>query len=73
MITKKEIAKIKQVSKRVSGVISGDAQRSRISAGLANEGFNGGYRQALDDVLLFMSSGCLPNTNGWWDDVKEEK
>ncbi len=73
MITKKQIAKINEVNERVSGVISGDAQGSRIAAGLANEGFNGGYRTALNDVLLFLTSGCLPNTNRWWAERKEEE
>ncbi len=73
MITKKQIAKVNDVNERVSGVIREDAQGSRVAAGLANEGFNGGYRTALNDVLLFLTSGCLPNTNRWWDERKEEE
>lgn len=73
MITKKEIAKIHKVIGRVSAVISGDAQGGMYARGLAAEGYNGGYRDALNDVLLFMNSGCLPNRNGWWDEPEEKK
>jgi hypothetical protein len=33
--------------------------------GLASEGYNGGYRDALADVLLALN-GVTPSRNGWW-------
>ena len=76
MITKKEIAKIHKVIGRVSAVISGDAQHSRIASAMSAEGYNGGYRDALSDVLTFMRSApthWLPTRNGWWDEPKDVK
>lgn len=35
----------------------------------AGSGYNGGYRAALDDVLLALN-GVKPNRNWWWE--KEE-
>jgi hypothetical protein len=39
--------------------------------GLANEGYAGGYAQALQDVLL-LANGVMPNTRGYWDDIQEK-
>ena len=36
------------------------------AAGLASEGYVGGYRDALSDVILAMN-GITPNTRGWWE------
>lgn len=53
----------------VSKVIKGDASRGgRFSAGLASEGYNGGYRDALNDVLLALN-GVTPDRNGWWEEI----
>ena len=41
------------------------AKRGRIAGGLALEGYKGGYRQALLDVLLLLSD-TIPETRGWW-------
>ena len=49
-------------------IIASFAARGRIAAGMASEGYNGGYRDALNDVLLVLS-GVRPNRNGWWDEV----
>jgi hypothetical protein len=43
---------------------SGDNFYSR---GLASEGYNGGYRDALYDVMLAID-GILPNRNNWWEE-----
>jgi hypothetical protein len=45
--------------------IASHAARYLISAGLASEGYNGGYRDALIDVIMFLN-GVLPNRNDWW-------
>ena len=58
--------------KKVNEEISGFTWRGGIYAkGLASEGYNGGYRDALNDVLLALN-GVKPNRQNWWDkDVKE--
>lgn len=33
--------------------------------GTASEGYNGGYAQALSDVLLILN-GVVPTHNRWW-------
>ena len=35
-------------------------------AGLASEGYVGGYSDALNDVLLAMN-GITPTRRGWWE------
>ncbi len=51
---------------------SGDSSGfGHISRGLASEGYNGGYRDALEDVMLAMR-GIFPNQRHWWDKVKEQ-
>ena len=39
---------------------------SKYARGLANEGYNGGYWQALSDVLGLMR-GFEPTTRGFWE------
>lgn len=52
--------------KAVEKDISGHASRGGIYAGgLAGEGYNGGYRDALSDVILALN-GVTPDRNGWW-------
>lgn len=36
--------------------------------GLANEGYAGGYAQAIQDVLL-LANGVKPTTRNYWDQV----
>lgn len=45
--------------------IADHAKQGHVAAGLANEGFNGGYLAALDDVLLLLTSNVTPN-RFWW-------
>ena len=54
----------------VSKEISNHASYYHVG-GLAAEGYNGGYRDALYDVLLAMN-GCVPQRNGWWIKTEEE-
>lgn len=48
--------------------IAGFAKQGRIASGLAGEGYNGGYRDALQDVLLLLDD-VIPHRNYWWPDV----
>lgn len=61
---------LRKVYDKVSEDISGDSRRSEgiYSTGLASEGYNGGYRQCLNDVILALN-GVEPNTTNarrWW-------
>ena len=59
---------ISKVRERVATRIAEDANRGgKFARGLAGEGYKGGYRDALDDVLMFYR-GVRPNRNEWWDD-----
>ena len=58
---------IRRVLNRVNKEISAFARQSRHAGGLASEGYKGGYRDALNDVLLFLQ-GVRPGTRGWWRD-----
>lgn len=55
------------VRKSVSDSIAVEGIRSQIAAGLAGEGWNGGYRKALDDVLLALN-GVEPE---FWRKARE--
>ena len=55
---------IDKVSKEIAfNASSGDLY----ARGLASEGYAGGYRQALEDVLLLLN-GVKPNTRNYWED-----
>lgn len=64
-----------EVDKDISAFArSGDNYGNGLYArGLASEGYNGGYRDALADVMLAMR-GIFPGNRGrdWWDKVKGE-
>jgi hypothetical protein len=62
------VRKLIRVRHRVDALISAYAGRSSIAAGLASEGYNGGYRDALDDVMLALN-GVQPNRHHWWDEA----
>jgi hypothetical protein len=59
---------IRAVSDEVGNEIAGTAQGGFYAAGLSAEGYAGGYRDALHDVLVLMN-GVLPNRGGrsWWE------
>lgn len=72
----KKLSRINQVArarKRVQEQINNDASAGgegiggMYARGLASEGYNGGYRDALDDVILLLN-GATPYKNGWWED-----
>jgi hypothetical protein len=50
---------IRSAQKKIDKEISLYAKRSRYAAGMSTEGYLGGYRDALSDVLLVLS-GCVP-------------
>lgn len=61
--------RLQKVLTRVRQEISGNASSGgRFAAGLAAEGYAGGYAQALRDVLLALN-GVEPTTRDYWRDV----
>ncbi|MDZ4344783.1 MAG: hypothetical protein U1E51_20360, partial [Candidatus Binatia bacterium] len=50
---------------RVNAEISANARQGHIAAGLASEGYAGGYRDALYDVLLVLNGG-KPKRRDYW-------
>lgn len=54
---------IENVNKQIVKNTNADSLYSR---GLASEGFLGGYRQALNDVILFINCGGKINSKGWF-------
>jgi len=58
--------KLDRVREKVSREIEGFAKRGGLYAGaMAAEGYNGGYRDALDDVVLALN-GITPQRHNWW-------
>jgi len=43
---------------------------SLYARGLASEGYAGGYRDALNDVLLLLN-GVAPSTRGYWSKLTQ--
>lgn len=48
---------------------SGSDGNNVFARGLASEGYAGGYRDALLDVMTALN-GITPTRNGWWSDEK---
>jgi hypothetical protein len=71
-LTRAELLKrLVHVHKRVSADIS--AQRGNDSfygAGLASEGYAGGYLAALNDIEAMLRHGQPNDTRGYWKDPK---
>lgn len=65
MTKAEKVKKIKLASKRVSREISVFAKQGTIFAGMANEGYSGGYYDALQDVLLLLND-IIPNRRHYW-------
>jgi hypothetical protein len=57
---------IRAVLKKVSLEIAANSHGGKYSAGLASEGYTGGYRDALNDVLLLMNR-VKPSRRNWWE------
>ena len=57
---------IKAALKRVNAEITGLSRGESIyAAGLASEGYSGGYRDALNDITLLLN-GVLPERRDYW-------
>lgn len=62
--------KLASARKRVQAKIAGHAAHDSFFApALASEGYDGGYRDALDDVLLALN-GVWPRRGFWQDDER---
>jgi len=66
MTVVRQIKVLNEVQHKVSKEISGHAARGGLYAGaLAGEGYAGGYRDALSDVMLFLN-GVWPDRREYW-------
>ena len=63
---KKQKELIRQAHENVCEQIKEFSKRSEVASAMAGEGYNGGYRDALNDVILVLN-GILPDRNGWWN------
>ena len=74
MMAKGILRKLWKVHQNVSAEISGNARQGGLyAAGLASEGYAGGYRAAINDVMLALR-GRLPCVHPeYWIDTKEER
>lgn len=61
---------MKLALERVDKDISGFARQSPTAGGLASEGYNGGYRDALSDALQLLN-GVTPRRSFWW--IEDER
>ena len=59
--------RIKAALKNVDREITGNASLSRYGAAMSGEGYAGGYRQALYDVLVLLDGHWEPDTRGYWE------
>ena len=61
--------RIYKATRKIEVDIKGFGDRGFYAAGLAGEGYKGGYRDALQDVLLLLN-GIEPGNRGrfWWDE-----
>jgi len=50
----------------VNAEIKGNAERGLYAGALSAEGYAGGYRDALHDILLLLN-GTIPNRRNYWD------
>ena len=57
--------RIGRARRKVNAEISDFAQGGKYAAGLASEGYAGGYRDALDDVTLLLN-GVEPHRRDYW-------
>jgi len=62
--------KIIKARNRVTKEISGYAGRGSIAQALSSEGYAGGYRDCLDDIILLLN-GNNPKRRDYWDDLNQ--
>lgn len=70
MTRAKRLKLIRMALNRANKAIARDRDGSSMySRGLSSEGFMGGYRSALSDVLLVLESDTVPNSRpDLWDE-----
>jgi len=68
LMTKGIKRKLDIAYKKVNKIISVQAKGGFYAAGLASEGYNGGYRQAIMDVIQVLNGNKpnFPNTRDFW-------
>jgi hypothetical protein len=59
---------LRRARQMVERRISANASHGHIAAGLANEGYDGGYRDALNDVEAMLTHGSPNDKNHLWGD-----
>jgi hypothetical protein len=64
--------KLSKVSMRLMKEISDMSNGGKYAAGLASEGYLGGYWAAISDVMLALE-GVQPNRRFWDDDMWDDK
>lgn len=62
------LKRIEAARKRVADEIAVNASKGMFGAGLATEGFAGGYLAALDDVEAALRHGFPTDARGYWRD-----
>jgi len=61
---------LKRVNEEISGFCRGkDGRQGFYAGGLASEGYSGGYRDALSDILLALN-GVQPERRNYWRDYR---
>ena len=58
--------KIDKALVHVNGEISALASHGHYAAGLSSEGYSGGYRDCLHDIILLLN-GNTPRRRDYWD------
>ena len=72
MDKRKAIKLMGKARRRAQEDISAHASRGGIyAAGLASEGYAGGYRDALDDAILVLD-GVIPHRRSWWEELGDD-
>lgn len=61
------LKRIDRARKCVQERIRANASGGRIASGLSNEGYDGGYLQALNDVEAALTHGYPSNRNADWE------
>jgi len=72
-VTRKTIKqRMKFALEKVDDDISNFARQSHVAGGLASEGYNGGYRDALSDAIMLLN-GVTPRRGNWWIEDESAK
>ena len=60
--------RIKAAQEKIAAEIKAFAGHGKFAAGLASEGFAGGYSQALSDIQLLINGVEPGDTRGYWNE-----